>query len=175
MQICLPRQGCRFSSKHYSEAQFFRELKLAEQKLLQEYEALDKAQVTHEIGVKIKSILKLGGWQYYAKYEKPYYALYKHLKQAVNDASNRKELMVAGVRHHKVFSVGSQALAKLTEKDLLMAVGKLEDIFREPFQLCVIEGYKVREVAKLLGLPDGTIKSRLRLARKKLKKLLPKR
>jgi len=34
--------------------------------------------------------------------------------------------------------------------------------------LAAIEGYNTSEVAKLTGLPEGTVKSRLFLARKKL-------
>jgi len=34
--------------------------------------------------------------------------------------------------------------------------------------LSAIQGYDVREVAQLLGLPEGTVKSRLFLARKGL-------
>jgi DNA-directed RNA polymerase specialized sigma24 family protein len=34
--------------------------------------------------------------------------------------------------------------------------------------LAAIEGYNTGEVAKLTGLPEGTVKSRLFLARKKL-------
>jgi len=34
--------------------------------------------------------------------------------------------------------------------------------------LCAIQGYDIREVARLLDLPEGTVKSRLFLARKDL-------
>ena len=34
--------------------------------------------------------------------------------------------------------------------------------------LAAIEGYNTREVAKLIGIPEGTVKSRLFVARKQL-------
>jgi RNA polymerase sigma-70 factor (ECF subfamily) len=38
--------------------------------------------------------------------------------------------------------------------------------------LAAIEGHDIREVAALLGLPEGTVKSRLFLARHRLKERL---
>ena len=34
--------------------------------------------------------------------------------------------------------------------------------------LAAIEGYDTREVANMLGLPEGTVKSRMHMARKRL-------
>ena len=51
---------------------------------------------------------------------------------------------------------------------LWRAIDDLPDKLREAIVLSAIEGYDVREVALLLGVPDGTVKSRLFLARKGL-------
>jgi RNA polymerase sigma-70 factor, ECF subfamily len=51
---------------------------------------------------------------------------------------------------------------------LWRAIDDLPDKLREAIVLSAIQGYDVHEVALLLGLPDGTVKSRLFLARKGL-------
>lgn len=45
----------------------------------------------------------------------------------------------------------------------------LEPALRLPTVLCYVEGYSVREVARMLRIPPGTVKSRLARARKKLR------
>lgn len=49
-------------------------------------------------------------------------------------------------------------------QEMEMLPGKLRIVM----VMAGIEGYDTREVAALLGLPEGTVKSRLRLARKRL-------
>jgi RNA polymerase sigma factor (sigma-70 family) len=51
---------------------------------------------------------------------------------------------------------------------LWRAIDDLPDKLREAIVLSAIQGYDVREVAQLLALPEGTVKSRLFLARKGL-------
>ena len=51
---------------------------------------------------------------------------------------------------------------------LWSAIDDLPEKLRQAIVLSAIEGYDVREVASLLGLPEGTVKSRLFLARKGL-------
>lgn len=55
---------------------------------------------------------------------------------------------------------------------LLDALFTLEEKFRLPLQLRYVEGYSVAEVARMLRLPEGTVKSRLSRGRSKLKALL---
>jgi len=50
-------------------------------------------------------------------------------------------------------------------------IDTLDDEYRIPFTL-FIEGYKYKEIADKLNLPLGTVKSRIFLSRKKLKKSL---
>jgi RNA polymerase sigma-70 factor, ECF subfamily len=52
------------------------------------------------------------------------------------------------------------------------AIDALPEKLRVVVVLANIEGHDVREVAALLGLPDGTVKSRLFLARQRLKEKL---
>jgi RNA polymerase sigma-70 factor, ECF subfamily len=54
------------------------------------------------------------------------------------------------------------------ERQLVTALDKLPEKLRIVLVLAAIEGYNTREVAKLLNLPEGTVKSRLFLARKRI-------
>ncbi len=56
--------------------------------------------------------------------------------------------------------------------DLYDALVKLEDKYRLPVVLFYLEGFKVREIASMLGIPEGTVKSRLKTARDMLRKNL---
>jgi RNA polymerase sigma-70 factor (ECF subfamily) len=55
---------------------------------------------------------------------------------------------------------------------LWAAIDRLPDKLRIVVVLAAIEGHDVREVARLLGVPEGTVKSRLFLARQRLKEQL---
>lgn len=61
-----------------------------------------------------------------------------------------------------------------TQKDtpLLRVLFSLEEKYRLPLQLRYIEGYSVAETARILRLPEGTVKSRLSRGRDKLQALL---
>jgi RNA polymerase sigma-70 factor (ECF subfamily) len=55
---------------------------------------------------------------------------------------------------------------------LWAAIDELPEKLRIAIVLASIEGHDVREVAGLLGIPEGTVKSRLFLARRRLKEAL---
>jgi len=55
-----------------------------------------------------------------------------------------------------------------------MALGKLDPVHRSTFSLYVFEELSVAEIAKVLGVPEGTVKSRLSTARKTLQEVLTK-
>lgn len=65
-------------------------------------------------------------------------------------------------------AVGNEAIAKLNMKEVMEAVQKLPEIFRNPF-LLYFDGFKYHEIADMLHEPLGTIKSRIHFARKLLK------
>ena len=54
-------------------------------------------------------------------------------------------------------------------RDALMA---LDEELRLPLLLSYMEGYRVREIAKILRIPEGTVKSRIARAKRKLRALL---
>ena len=63
-------------------------------------------------------------------------------------------------------------LARERAEQLWRAIDALPEKLRLVIVLAGIEGHDIREVARLLEVPDGTVKSRLFLARKQLKERL---
>ena len=54
--------------------------------------------------------------------------------------------------------------------DLYAAITALDEKLRLPVVLHYLEGFRVREIAVLLGVPENTVKTRLRIAREQLRK-----
>ncbi len=65
-------------------------------------------------------------------------------------------------------SVEQIAAASEFEGHLGRAMDELPEKLRQALLLAAIEGYSTREVANMLELPEGTVKSRVHLARKQL-------
>ena len=57
-------------------------------------------------------------------------------------------------------------------KPIRDAVRALNPELRLPVLLRYMEGYKIREIARILNLPEGTVKTRLARAKQKLRELL---
>jgi RNA polymerase sigma-70 factor (ECF subfamily) len=64
------------------------------------------------------------------------------------------------------------AVEWLAEAEILQLLDQLPQGYRTVFNLYVIEGYKHREIAELLGISINTSKSQLILAKKRLRELL---
>lgn len=60
----------------------------------------------------------------------------------------------------------------VVEHGLYDAVSSLDETLRVPIVLHYLEGYTIKEVAKVLRAPESTIKSRLKRARERLKQAL---
>lgn len=54
--------------------------------------------------------------------------------------------------------------------DLYAAITALEEKLRLPVELYYLEGFKTHEIAGMLGIPENTVKTRLRAAREHLRK-----
>jgi len=65
--------------------------------------------------------------------------------------------------------------AELSYQELLQLLEQLPEGYRTVFNLYVIEGYKHREIAELLGISINTSKSQLILAKKRMRELIEKR
>ncbi len=87
-------------------------------------------------------------------------------------------IRAAGRREHReqvafaerAADAGVEAIAasREFERHVAAALDALPEKLRIVMVLAAIEGYNTREVASLLGLPEGTVKSRMHLARKQL-------
>jgi RNA polymerase sigma-70 factor (ECF subfamily) len=71
-------------------------------------------------------------------------------------------------------SPGAQDGIETDERAALVrkALGEIDERYREVMYLVYVEGLKVDETAKALGVPEGTVKTRLMRGRDALKKVL---
>ncbi|MFN7976253.1 MAG: sigma-70 family RNA polymerase sigma factor [Acidobacteriota bacterium] len=60
----------------------------------------------------------------------------------------------------------------LLDEDINEALGALPERYRMPILLCDLEGFSYAEIADMLGIPVGTVMSRLYRGRRLLKKSL---
>ncbi|CAN5467643.1 sigma-70 family RNA polymerase sigma factor [soil metagenome] len=58
---------------------------------------------------------------------------------------------------------------QLTDEDVLQALKKVPETFREVVLLCDVEGFAYKEIASFLDVPIGTVMSRLHRGRKVLR------
>lgn len=77
----------------------------------------------------------------------------------------------------KAYSVAEDAIAinKINYDEILLLLEDLPVGYRTVFNMYVIEGYKHREIAEILGISINTSKSQLILAKKKLRDLYKKK
>lgn len=84
---------------------------------------------------------------------------------------NRVPMFSLDEKHNVPASVvSSTAIAELTAGELLRLVQDLSPQYRLVFNLYAIEGYSHKEIAKNLGISEGTSKSNLSRARSILQK-----
>jgi RNA polymerase sigma-70 factor (ECF subfamily) len=78
-------------------------------------------------------------------------------------ASSDREDTVAARNHVRVFDeVAEQAELRLEQQQVRRCLGSLTEVQRESVTLAFYGGYTYPEVAKLLGAPLGTVKTRMR-------------
>jgi len=86
----------------------------------------------------------------------------------IRSAGRRERRERAANENHANPAVENVLVTREFERQLAAALDLLPEKLRMAMVLAAIEGYNTREVAKLLGVPEGTVKSRLHLARKHL-------
>ena len=94
--------------------------------------------------------------------------------QHVNDVrrSVREGVNVAVEEMAPVLTVQSNAIATLQLRDLEAAIAKLPQEQRQVILLVGLEGMRYEEVAVVLGVPVGTVRSRLSRGRDQLRRLM---
>ena len=65
-----------------------------------------------------------------------------------------------------------EVLASLTDDRIIAALAALPDDFRQVVLLADVEGFTYREIAEIVGIPIGTVMSRLHRARRRLRAAL---
>jgi RNA polymerase sigma-70 factor, ECF subfamily len=86
----------------------------------------------------------------------------------IRAAGRRERREQAAFDGRREFGAEDAAASREFERHIGEAMDALPEKLRIVMILAAIEGYNTREVANLLGLPEGTVKSRLHLARKQL-------
>jgi RNA polymerase sigma-70 factor, ECF subfamily len=66
-----------------------------------------------------------------------------------------------------------EVLDRLTDPRVKEAMRRLNEDFRLTIYLADVEGFSYREIAAIMGVPPGTVMSRLHRARHRLRELLP--
>jgi RNA polymerase sigma-70 factor (ECF subfamily) len=94
--------------------------------------------------------------------------------QHVNDVrrSVREGVSVAVEDMAPMLTVASNAIAALQLRDLEAAIAKLPQEQRQVILLVGLEGMRYEEVALILGVPVGTVRSRLSRGRDQLRRLM---
>jgi len=85
-------------------------------------------------------------------------------KQSNNQETTLEELTLV--------DEGADASQLVQLRDLQVAMGKLSPEYREIILLAGLESLSYKEIAKVTGLPLGTVMSRLSRAREKLRKIM---
>jgi len=90
----------------------------------------------------------------------------------IRAAGRRERRELAAARENPEPGVEGIAATREIERHIAAALDALPEKLRIVMLLAAIEGYNTREVAKVLDLPEGTVKSRVHLARKHLAEAL---
>jgi RNA polymerase sigma-70 factor (ECF subfamily) len=69
-------------------------------------------------------------------------------------------------------SVIEEVVARAQGDRVRQALGRLDDEYRDAIVLYYLQGLSINEVADVLGVPAGTVKSRLTRARERLRKIM---
>ena len=94
-------------------------------------------------------------------------------RQRANKRRLTREGVEAGLQARLTSATtGDAMLANERAEQLWLAIDALPEKLRLVIVLAGIQGHDIREVATLLDVPDGTVKSRLFLARQQLKERL---
>jgi RNA polymerase sigma-70 factor (ECF subfamily) len=90
----------------------------------------------------------------------------------IRSAGRRERRERSAMLDQPAVAVENVAATREFERHVAAALDALPEKLRIVMLLAAIEGYNTREVAKLLTLPEGTVKSRLHAARKQLAEAL---
>lgn len=96
---------------------------------------------------------------------------YRQMLHAIRPRRSVIERLMAQ-RPSEAISAEEELLAAVEHGDLGSAVGKLSPELRAVVQATVLDGLTCREAGRLLGIPSGTVKTRMMRARHELREAL---
>ena len=85
---------------------------------------------------------------------------------------HRKSVPLSAQREDVIVSAEDQVLLGIEFGDLAGALGRLSPELRAVVQATVLDGLTTKEAARLLGIPSGTVKTRMMRARARLREEL---
>ncbi|MCL2847982.1 MAG: sigma-70 family RNA polymerase sigma factor [Firmicutes bacterium] len=110
-------------------------------------------------------------WQSKKDFESEEYLKAWLIRVAINKAKNQKRL--ASNRYNVELN---EAIAASKDKEVISdideAMSRLEDVEKAILYLHYFEGYSFVEIAKMMDLPDATVRSKAKRAREAMKEFL---
>jgi len=135
-----------------------------------EADARDLTQETfHQLGAKagqLRDASKAKSWLFTT--------LYRSFVDTRRRSSRHPEVDSTAVEH-ELPSLEPEAPGKLDAAAALAALGRLDETYRVPLALFYLEDHSYLEIAGILGIPIGTVMSRLSRGRALLRELLEDR
>jgi len=87
---------------------------------------------------------------------------------------NHKFSLQTNIDHFDFLDITHDVIDKISAEEILKLVQELPPSYRMVFSLFAIDGYSHSEIADMLGIKEGTSKSNLQDARKKLQSMIKK-
>jgi len=88
---------------------------------------------------------------------------------------NLKQPFFDSIDNLQIYDINHDIINSISVEEILSMVRELSPMYRMVFSMFVIDGYSHKEIAEKLGIKEGTSKSNLQDARKKLQSLILKR
>ncbi|MFC3199275.1 RNA polymerase sigma factor [Parapedobacter deserti] len=116
---------------------------------------------------KFKEGTNLKGWLYTIM-KNTFINHYRRLIKTSSFISQSDEIPSAHLAHSAATNAGE---SKFVMEDIKQAMAELSDDYYVPFSM-YYEGYKYQEISEHLNIPIGTVKTRIHVARRTMKKAL---
>lgn len=145
MTICTPYSNSTFEAEEMVNDGFMKAFK-----------SLDNYNPEYPFGAWLRRIMINSAIDHYRSQKKHYFNL---------ELSSARELSGDDL----------SILDQLSAEELMEMVRSLSSAYRTTFLLYVVEGFKHHEIAKQLGISEGTSKSNLAKAKKRLQQMILKR
>ena len=85
---------------------------------------------------------------------------------------NQKYRQLVDIDEVELINDAEDIISKISAEEILVLIQQLSPAYRMVFTLYVVEGYNHREIASMLGIKEGTSKSNLQDARRKLQYMI---